>query len=733
MIVINGAAYASDGLTLDTGSDGSTIRGLVINRFGDAGIKLVNSGNHTIVGNYIGTDAGGTADLGNSIYGIEIQNSAGNQIGGSTAADRNVIAWNGDDGIIVWGSSSTLNVIQGNYIGIDFTGDAAAGNLSNGIKLDGGANNNTIGGDRTAGEGNVLSGNSASGSDGITISGVGTDNNKIYGNYIGTNFDGTAAIANARHGVVIYDGVQGTQVGGTGTGQGNIISGNVENGIVIDGNGKVTTTGNVIAGNYIGLDVTGSVALGNFKNGVEIFGSASGNLIGGETAGAGNVIAFNAWNGVNVVSGTNNAIVRNSIHSNTLWNQPGSVRCTANDSGDGDTGANNLQNFPVLTSAVTTGTQITVTGTLNSTASTSFRIEFYANATGDGTGYGEGQTLIGVTDVTTNGSGNASFSPTLSATVSAGSAISAIVSRLVGLTLELDTSEFAQNVIATAAANNAPVLDGAGMYLTTITEDPTVNNGDLVSTIIARAGGDPITDADAGALEGIAIISLSNSNGTWQYDIGSGWTAVGSVSVNSSLLLRDTDSLRFVPNADWNGTEFFSFAAWDRTSGTEGTKVDTSSNGGGTAFSSGTAIPSITVDGVNDAPTFFASDGTVTTPLARVTRVRCHRAGRRQDPGGGHTGNGTTTTSPWPATTATARWIPVSAADGIVTTAIGSGHDRQQRHRAGRRQDPGGGLQLQRKQLRLRLGALQRRRHAGHQLRRRAASSPPPSARTRPW
>ena len=151
--------------------------------------------------------------------------------------------------------------------------------------------------------------------------------------------------------------------------------------------------------------------------------------------------------------------------------------------------------------------------------------------------------------------------------------------------------------------NDAPELSGAGMYLTTITEDTATNDGDLVSAIVASAGGDPITDVDAGALEGIAIFNLSNSNGTWQYDTGSGWTDVGSVSVNSSLLLRDTDSLRFVPNPDWNGTELFTFAAWDRTSGTAGTKVDTSSFGGTTAFSVGTAIPSITVTAVNDDPT----------------------------------------------------------------------------------------------------------------------------------
>ena len=165
--------------------------------------------------------------------------------------------------------------------------------------------------------------------------------------------------------------------------------------------------------------------------------------------------------------------------------------------------------------------------------------------------------------------------------------------------------------VSITAINDAPELTGAGMYLTTITEDPTVNNGDLVSAIIARAGGDPITDADAGAVEGIAIISLSNSNGTWQYDTGSGWIDVGSVSVNSSLLLRDTDSLRFVPNADWNGTEFLTFAAWDRTSGVPGTKVDTSIFGGTSAFSTGFAIPSLSVSAINDDPAVTSLIGDV--------------------------------------------------------------------------------------------------------------------------
>ena len=167
--------------------------------------------------------------------------------------------------------------------------------------------------------------------------------------------------------------------------------------------------------------------------------------------------------------------------------------------------------------------------------------------------------------------------------------------------------------LTVAPVNDAPELSGAGMYLTTITEDTVTNDGDLVSTIIASGGGNPITDVDAGAVEGIAIFSLSNSNGTWEYDIGSGWNPVGTVSVGSSLLLRDSDRLRFVPNANWNGTELFTFAAWDQTSGTAGDKVDTSAFGGTTAFSSGTAIPSITVTGVNDDPTVTDLIGDVLT------------------------------------------------------------------------------------------------------------------------
>ena len=157
------------------------------------------------------------------------------------------------------------------------------------------------------------------------------------------------------------------------------------------------------------------------------------------------------------------------------------------------------------------------------------------------------------------------------------------------LTLTIDDGEFSDSVdvpITVSAVNDAPILDNSGfMSLTTITEDDVANDGNLVSEIIASAGGDRITDPDAGALEGIAISSFDASRGTWQYDTGSGWTDVGTVSFGQSLLLGANDRLRFVPDGTDSDTAFITFAAWDQTSGTAGTKVDASSFGGATAFS----------------------------------------------------------------------------------------------------------------------------------------------------
>ncbi|MGE0330061.1 MAG: SBBP repeat-containing protein [Ramlibacter sp.] len=157
--------------------------------------------------------------------------------------------------------------------------------------------------------------------------------------------------------------------------------------------------------------------------------------------------------------------------------------------------------------------------------------------------------------------------------------------------------------VTISTANQAPVLAGANAF-GAILEDAVSNNGTLVSALVAGQ----VTDGNSSALTGIAITATNTANGSWQYstDGGTAWTAVGAVSDASALLLAaDANTrLRFVPNADWNGTlaNAITLRAWDRTSGTAGATADTSSHGGASAFSAATANASLTVTAVNDAP-----------------------------------------------------------------------------------------------------------------------------------
>ncbi len=245
----------------------------------------------------------------------------------------------------------------------------------------------------------MISGQTGSLSDGIEIDNAGADDNKIYGNYIGTNYDGTFAIANERHGVVIYNGVQGTEIGGTGTGQGNIISGNGNAGIIIDGNGLTSTSGNVVVNNLIGVAADGVAALGNAEEGIHVFGSASNNQIGGTSA-EGNTIAYGDYGIVVETGSTGISIRRNSIYGNDDVGIDLAAGTTAdgaspNDAGDGDTGGNNLQNWAVLTSA-----SIADSGNFNYSLDAtklnagSYTVDFYASSDRDG-GQVEGERYLG--------------------------------------------------------------------------------------------------------------------------------------------------------------------------------------------------------------------------------------------------------------------------------------------------------------------------------------------------
>ncbi|MET0333980.1 MAG: hypothetical protein ABW190_06890, partial [Rhizobacter sp.] len=176
--------------------------------------------------------------------------------------------------------------------------------------------------------------------------------------------------------------------------------------------------------------------------------------------------------------------------------------------------------------------------------------------------------------------------------------------------------------ITVTAVNDAPVLTAAAPTLTGISEDATSNGGQTLASLL----GSSVADADSGAQGGVAITSLSSGNGTWQYSIngGSTWAAVGTVGLNSALLLRDTDYVRFVPNGANGTTASFSYKAWDRTSGTQGNKVDATVGGGTTAFSTTSDTASVTVTAVNDAPVLTGAALT----LSGITEKNTGNAGQ---------------------------------------------------------------------------------------------------------
>ncbi len=252
------------------------------------GIFLYGSGTEgtTIAGNMVGTDVTGTVALPNAT-GIEVWQAPDNTIGGTGSGYANLISGNTYSGIYLKGSGTTGTIIAGNQIGTDVTGTRALPN-EEGV-LVGNAPDNTIGGS-VSGDSNLISGNSG---DGIYLYGSGTTDTIIVGNKIGTDITGTLAVGNANDGVVISQGASDNTIGGTAFGDANLISGNNNSGIYLDGAG---TTGNVIAGNEIGTDITGTLALSN-QDGVKLE-DAPDNTIGGSAPGDSNLISGNRNSGI---------------------------------------------------------------------------------------------------------------------------------------------------------------------------------------------------------------------------------------------------------------------------------------------------------------------------------------------------------------------------------------------------------------------------------------------------
>ncbi|HEV8483615.1 MAG TPA: Calx-beta domain-containing protein, partial [Blastocatellia bacterium] len=405
-------------LVITAGS--SVVRGLVINRFLNGEIEL-DSSNNVIENSFIGTDSAGNSVARNHLFGVKISNGSRNLIGGTAAGSGNLISGH-STGIWITGSDAGNNQVQGNLIGTNAAGTNAISN-NTGVSIESLSFANLIGGAQ-AGARNVISANG----EGVHISSAG---NIVQGNFIGTNAAGTAALGNDA-GVLVTQ--PNNTIGGTTPGAGNVISGN-NTGLFI------FTTNTQVQGNLIGTNAGGD-ALGNLQWGIRIGGV--NNAIGGTSSGAGNTIAFNGLAGIAVSTGSNtgNAIRSNSVHSNAgLGIDLNEDGVTQNDSCDLDSGPNNRQNFPELSSAVSAGGNTTIQGTLNATAQTTFTIEFFSNSSCDSSGFGEGRTFIGSTTVLTSSSCNATFNVGFPLSITAGSSITATATDPSG-----NTSEFSRCV-----------------------------------------------------------------------------------------------------------------------------------------------------------------------------------------------------------------------------------------------------------------------------------------------
>ncbi len=505
LIELNGQFSGSNfgGLTIN--APNCTVRGLVINRFVGDGIRVCTDGN-VIEGNFIGTNPAGTMAFGNgsgAVAGIDLGfcgTFSNNTIGGTTPDARNLISGNIGNGISMGG---TGNMVQGNFIGTDVTGTLALGNTGPGVGN--GGSSNLIGGTTVAAR-NIISANNRGVNGGLG------SNNLVQGNFIGTDRTGTSALPNPNEGVNIGGGsnnIVGGLTGTPGTPPGNLISGN--GGIGLD----VFTSapaGTLIQGNIIGANITGTQALGNELNGISINGHDS--TVGGTDPDARNLIAFNGTQCVASHAGVavagdaaiNNAILGNSIFSNgglgidLTFPFDGNCGVTANDHCDVDTGPNNKQNYPVISSVISGGGNTNIQGSLDAAANTNFRIEFFDNAVCDVAGNGEGEAFIGTTDVMTDGNCNATINVNLPVTVQSGRVVTATVTDPNNNTSEFSACTVVQGATPTPTATVTATPTATPTATHTPTATPTATHTPTATpTVTHTPTATPTTTATATA------------------------------------------------------------------------------------------------------------------------------------------------------------------------------------------------------------------------------------------
>jgi CSLREA domain-containing protein len=427
-----------DGATIN-GKGNVTLEGSLNggDKYHGRGIQIVNSRKNKIQGLTI-RDFGYGIFVSGDLFDVASNNIIGTDSDGKNdTQERNVIR-NNNVGIRLGGIGSHHNVIAGNYVGTNEAGTSAQPNVF-GVVIVFGAGYNLIGtdgnGTADAEERNVISGNEQNGIN-IEKAGYAT----IAGNIIGLDASGTQPLGNAI-GIYVLDSST-NRIGTNGDSRADATERNIISSNSMDGIQLVSVSDTVIAGNYIGTREDGTGDRGN-GFGIVVFIS-SNNLIGGNSPTEGNLIAYSeAW-GIWITDeheppySVNNSILRNSIFDNFggISLDGGEV----NDPGDGDSGPNNLVNFPVLTSAVNGGGVTTVTGQIvNGLSNTTFQIQIFSSPACHATGYGEGEIYHATHSVTTNASGNATFTFNISPNVPGGDVLTATVTDPDG-----NTSQFSQ-------------------------------------------------------------------------------------------------------------------------------------------------------------------------------------------------------------------------------------------------------------------------------------------------
>jgi hypothetical protein len=550
------AGNGSDGVTIESSGTASDPSGIVFsssNVIGGAasgsgniisanhgfGVHLIGVGatRNLVEANYIGAAPGGgyvfgTGQPGNAEDGVHIDDAPDNQVGGLAAADGNAISSNKGAGVYVTGANATGNTVENNIIGLTADGGAALGNDGAGVA--------DYSPGTLIGPGNVISDNQT----GVLISGSSATGVIVRDNLIGTDSTGTADLGNAQDGIQIVDasgntiegdnlGVQvisgnlaGIEIDGKSTQnliEGNLIGtnksgtadlGNSNQGVLIEGaygntiggttaaarnvisanqwgiqiDGS-TATLNLIEGNNVGTDITGTAPLGNEINGIILSNDASDNSIGGTGGGQGNIIAFNVEAGVLAQSGTGDSILSNSIFSN---GQQGIALVNGND----------LQSAPALTGTSGGGTGSNVEGSLTSVPNTSFLIQFFSSLVPDPSGVGQGQTFLGGTIVTTGPGGTAA----IDFNVATGLAIGTWM---------------------TVTATNESTGDSSGFSNAVSAQPVSISFATAASTVASTAGAATIDVQRSGNLAVAVSINFATSNGSAV--AGQNYTAVSGI------------------------------------------------------------------------------------------------------------------------------------------------------------------------------------------------------------